>query len=158
MSKTDKFKQALLSKSVESVDFDKAKIEWKLLKIEYSSTRDFKCICGQHYIHKIVVIQNTLNNNILRIGKDCAANIMLYTIREDRFKIAQVREYLDSKNLKKIPSHYSSVIILFNKNIITNWERQFLTSIVARLLVGRYITHRQMWCLHKLNNKLSTLI
>lgn len=156
MSKSDKFKAVLLSHSVNQKDFNLALNKWSRHSLEYSLNNDFKCICDTHYIHKIVVIKNNLNGNLLRIGKDCAHNIMLYNIIDSDFVRARSRAHLNSIGATLIPTNKDYIEQLYEYyHILSKWEYEFLSSILAKLSYNKPLTEKQLYWVLRIQAKLS---
>lgn len=93
---------------------------------------------------------------MLRIGKDCAHNIMLYNIIDSDFVRARSRAHLNSIGATLIPTNKDYIEQLYEYyHILSKWEYEFLSSILAKLSYNKPLTEKQLYWVLQIQAKLS---
>lgn len=105
----------------ESNNFDKAKLEWELSRVEVHKDWN-KCPCG-HSIKELCFIKNTINGNATHVGNVCINKF----IEIDTGNIFECIKRI-IKDLKTNPNE-DLICYAYKHNIITEREQTFLLDI-----------------------------
>jgi len=105
----------------ESNNFDKAKLEWKLSRVEVHKDWN-KCPCG-HSIKELCFIKNTINGNATHVGNVCINKFI-------EINTGNIFECIKRiiKDLKTNPNE-DLICYAYKHNIITEREQTFLLDI-----------------------------
>ena len=128
----------VLVKNSENKNWKKSINEWNIKNIiegEYTT----KCICGHIIIQRCVIV-NKINNNELVVGNCCIKKI-------PSFK----KDFKAYKGLKDNKLNQSLINLAFEKEIIDDWEYNFITETFRK---NKMLSKKQIYYRDKIKEKI----
>ena len=122
----------------ENKTWDKAREEWKIINIYENKSFEI-CLCGHYPIKEVIIIENVNNKNSTKIG-NCCINKFFQIKIYNKFFLALYKNKINAMIIEEA----------FKKEIINNWEKDFLLKIWRK----RKLTEKQSNLLTKLKNKI----
>jgi hypothetical protein len=99
-----------------SKDWKIAKKEWTPIKVFYEKNNT--CLCSHYPITENIILKNINNSNEIIVGNCCINKF---------FEIKTFNKFFKALHKNKI--NQIIIDIAYKKNIINNWEKEFMTDI-----------------------------
>lgn len=138
----------MLSLSNDNIDWEAAKLEWHLTKVEEGYGN---CICGKNSIKYLCYLTNSQNGKEVIVGSSCADKYLdIHTsllFKDIAILLKERKGYLSEQSLSYAYKNY----------YITLWEYDFYNNLKEKWKLSK-LTEKQLEIYARIHTKVSKLI